>query len=107
MSVTLIKGSTQFIYVPLRVLIEDDPVLEPTDEDNPVQIAFKTSGDPILADFKNANWVQRNGQYMARILIGDSEDALFAPAIGRYRVAVRFLDSPEDVWLWADYLTVK
>lgn len=109
MSVFLPYGSKQYVMVAMTVTV-DGVVIEPTDEDNPAKMAFKlvdedgNNAPPASADFKASTWERIENLDYIKCLVGVG--GTYSPAPGRYKIYVRFTDSPEDVWLPADYVTI-
>jgi hypothetical protein len=62
-----------------------------------VTMAFKASGDPVIGDFKTAEWETdantNPDTYYARCLVGPG--GTISLAAGTYRIWVKIVDSPE------------
>lgn len=78
--------STEYVEVPIRHLDTD-----PTTYD--VDMAFKTSGEPELADWVTSIWETRGTSYIARCLVGPEGSTQLDD--GSYDVWVRITATPE------------
>lgn len=82
--------STEYVKVPVSIKV-NGAVVNPTSY--VVKMAFKTSGEPIEADWKTASWETAGTTYYVRCLVGPSGDVTLAD--GSYDIWLRITGAPE------------